>query len=169
MNTTQSYFKGMAEAKITDRNDYLEPDQKYVLKIKKTFVFATRNKGDAFIAEMEVVSTTSKSAKMAPGRTVSWYQSLTKKDVAFSAIKLFCYAALGVARTDANAETLKEIDKKIEPLMQEAVEKNSFVNTLVECETASRIAKEQLPGAGTPGGPPVKTFTNHKWEPGPKT
>jgi hypothetical protein len=161
MTAQKLYFTGMKNAKINERNDYLEADQKFLLKIKKTFVFETRDKGDAYIAEFEVVKTTSTNPKMAPGRSVSWYQGLTKKDVAFASIKLFCFACLGLDR-NKDEKKVESVTSSIEALMQESVEKNSFADVLVVCETSSRVAK-------TPkivNGQSVQTtFTNHSWAP----
>jgi hypothetical protein len=166
MSTTKSYFAGMKEAKTNERNDYLDADQKYLLKIVKTHVFETREKGDAYIAEFEIVKTTSTNPKMAPGRTVSWYQSLTKKDIAFGAIKLFCFAALGLDRVK-DEEQIKKTNEQIEPLMQESVQKNSFADALVVCETSSRESKTPKMVKQADGTVIAVTskFTNHSFSP----
>lgn len=158
---SKSYFAGMKEAKTNERNDYLDADQKFLLKVKKATVFETREKGDAYIAEFEILKTTSQNPKMAPGRTVSWYQSLAKKDIAFGAIKLFCFAALGLDRVK-DAAKIQQVNEQIEALMQESVIKNSFADAIVVCETSSRTAK-------TPkivnGVAVTTTFTNHSFSP----
>lgn len=146
-----SYFAGARNAPVFERGIYMEPNNKFLLKLTRTFVKATREKGDAFIAEFEIVESTSPTQKV--GSKVNWYQGLVKKDIAFGSIKELFYALLGKSLQNNAEEIRRDIDPEIEELMQEAVTSNSLADTLVRCQTSVRVTKDK------------KDFTQHTWSP----
>ena len=146
-----NYFKGLREAKISDRPPYFEPNQTYEVKLLKTFVLETREKGDAFIAEFEVIKSSSPNQR--PGSVVAFYQGLTKKDVAFANIKQLVYAVLGVDPTKDADKIAREVDPEIENEMQKAIEKNHMAGARVKCVTSTRKSQKGV------------DFTQHRWSP----
>ncbi len=137
----KSYFKGLKEAKVNNRLPYFESGQLYKLRLDKTFVFETRDKGDAFIANFTILETT---GTQKVGSQVAWYQGLVKnKDTAFGAIKSLMYALMGAdPNSEADADKIAEIDLEVEDEMNKAIEENHMAGTEVKCQTVERIGKD---------------------------
>lgn len=131
-------------------------NEKYKVRILKTFSKETRQKGPAFIAEFEVLDSTTDEVEVGEKRT--WFQGLTNKDIAFPAIKEFL---LGVMRVDMNdREQLAEFDAASPEMMEEfgseewetkSEEDHPLYGTTVKIETIKKTTQEDKP------------FTKHKW------
>lgn len=157
------YFDGLRDAKVFEKGTKMEPRPEtlalgqckmtdtyfYKLKVLRTFVKPTREFGDAFIADFEILETDSPHKV---GTEVSWFQSLQKKDIAFGAIKEFFYGVGGVDLQDKEARAVA--DKTIEKEMSDAVEKNSIAGEVVYVTTSLKLTKEKK-----------QPFTNHAWRP----
>ena len=148
-------WDGLKDAQIHDKGSYFPANFKGTVKIKKLFIKHTLEKGDAFIAELEVVTTNMPEA-LPVGTQRSWYQSLTKKTVAFGAIKEFMAY---VHKYDLTNETRKEAFKReLEPNMEgyltSAVDeaRNPYAGQLVGLETFIKQTKEKK-----------SDFTVHRW------
>lgn len=153
MASTKGYFAGLREAKTFQKGVYFLQDCKYKLKIKKTHVIETQDKGDAFIAEFEVLECS--DPRHVPGFEVSWYQGLVNKNVAFGQLKLFFYACMGADPNNSkDAGKIQEIDAEIEDAMKEAVETNSLEGTVLFCQTKKAITKKNR-----------VEITEHLWSP----
>lgn len=151
-SNTGNYFKGMRDAKTNSRLPYFEANQLYKLQLDKTYVFETRDKGDAFIAEFTIIDTT---GTQKAGSKVSFYQSLVKKDTAFGSIKLLIYAILGLdpnLEKDA-AKIEKDVDPNIEEEMQKAITENHMAGAMLKCQTMEKVSKDG------------KTYTVNNWIP----
>jgi hypothetical protein len=137
------HFDGIEKAKIFGTGVYLQPDQLYKLKVLKTEVIKTREKGDAFIADFEVIESTSPQDPV--GSTRNMYISLLKnKDTAFSNIVQFLVAALGVDYSTPDGKKFAEEDiiPGAKALLDEACEKNTLASKVVRCQSQSKTSKE---------------------------
>ena len=137
------HFDGIEKTKIFGTGVYLQPDHLYKLKITKTQVIKTREKGDAFVADYEVLE--SDSAQDPVGSTRNLYVSLLKnKDTAFSNICQLLIAALGVDYSSPEGKRLAdaEIIPSAESLLNEATEKNTLAGKVIRCQTTSKLSKE---------------------------
>lgn len=90
-------------------------NEKYKVLIKKTFTKETRRSGDAFIVEFDILASTCDEVE--PGETRSWFQSLTKKDSAFSNIKAFLLGCFRVNTADKQQKA--EFDEQTPGIMEE--------------------------------------------------
>ncbi len=151
-NTVQNkgYFKGLDKAETYGRGNYMDADKLYKLKVVRTFIQETKAKGDAFIAEFEVVE--SNSDKHPKGTKVSWYQSLLSKDIAYAELKKFMYAVLGVDENKDSKRIATEIDPGLDEAMNEAVNTNALEGAVIKCQTQGITTKAK----GLP-------FTRHNW------
>ncbi len=154
--SANNYFKGMKEAKFVTKYPYFETDQSYEVKLEKTYVVNTRDKGDAFIAEFEILNSSSNTQK--PGTKVSFYQGITlNKETGFAAIKGLMYALLGFDPNNAEdaVKIANEVDPEIEDEMAKAVVENHMAGARVRCQTCTRVSKKTQ-----------KPYTVHNWAPG---
>lgn len=150
-----SKFAGLRKATLgPSRYPYLEPEQKYKLRLTKTYVIETRDKGDAFIAEFDILESTSPNLK--PGTKASFYQGMVKKDTAFGSIKGLTYAVLGLdpEKTADAKKIAEEVDPVIEAELDRAIETNHMAGATLGCQTVTRVSK-------TTGKP----YTAHNWLP----
>jgi hypothetical protein len=140
-------FDGLEDAEIFQRGKYMAGGFEGVVEVKKTLVKQTRQRGPAFIVEMQVVETNMPEKHPVGGKS-TWFQKLVNKDVAFPAIKAWVAACLGFEahQKDAIDETLDAIDPEtklpmIRALIKEATnnpESNEFVGVRL------RLACEQV-------------------------
>jgi len=155
-----SLFKGMKDAKLTERGNYLD-DGSYDLEIEFVQLKNTRKAGDAFIVDCTVLA--SSNPKHPVGSKRNWYQSLKDKDIAFAAILEFAIAVFGFSQKKIEDEPkIKELQAGIEEIMDQACDKAKQVlkgqKLHVEVETIKTKEK------GLP-------FARHKFTPyeAPKT
>ncbi len=149
----KNYFNGLRDAKVTQRLPFMDPNHMYKLKLEKTHVIETRDKGDAFIAEFEVLATTSPNHKV--GTRVGYFQSLLKKDIAFANIKLLLYSCLGLDySSEADQAKIQEVDKEIDAEMNKAVTENHMAGAVLRCQTVERIGRDSK-----------KPYTANNWLP----
>lgn len=85
-----SDWDGLDKAQTFERGVFLKPGI-YDLKIKRCLDKTTRKSGQAFIVEFEVLATNNPSVHQV-GQTVSWFQKMADRDVAFGAITEFLAA-----------------------------------------------------------------------------
>lgn len=91
---TGNLFEGLGGAQIFDRGKYFKPNFDGVVIVRKTLAKATRNKGIAFIVELEVEQSNLPQDHPV-GSKGTWFQKLIDKDVAFPAIKVWAAACGG--------------------------------------------------------------------------
>lgn len=121
-----SKFDGIENAKYTERGNYIQPGS-HLFEIQGVKMIETRNKGDAFIAELLVhKSSTSKSLYLDPkehenpeahevGQTLAWYVGMNQ-DSALGNIKGFIMAATGCKPNEVNAAGVDMIVSDKQPL-----------------------------------------------------
>jgi hypothetical protein len=165
-NTTSGLFGGLKDAFVGGKRPYMKPGT-YVVRVIKAQYYVTRNKGDAFILEFEVVKSNyeeqlamivrglngqppnieelNKKLPNRVGETCSWYQSLKDKAVGFGALKGFCAAIMGQNPEDP---VFKD---KVETLMDAIVQQNALAGYYLPLETVMILTKEK------------KDFTLHNW------
>src|SRR5579859_5721610 len=135
-----NYFKGLKEAKTFSKGVYFLQDVQYDLIVRKMYVIETQDKGDAFIAEFEVEACS--DPRHPKGFTVSYYQGLVNKNVAFGQLKLLMYAIAGKDPANPNDQVdITAINEEIEEEMAKAVEENSLEGFRVRCQTKKAVTK----------------------------
>lgn len=145
-------FDGLRNATVFERGAFLTPGI-YDLTIERCLVKQTRKSGDGFIVEF-AIDTSSGEGANAAGSKASWFQKLSDKNVAFGAIKEFVYAAMGFDYAKDKERIAKEIDPKIEEIMQEAIsDKNPMRGLKIRCQVNM---KKTLKGGD---------FSVHTWSP----
>ena len=146
----------VGKAKIFDKGSYLEPG-KYKLKLLKCFTLETRNKGDAFIAEFEVLESDNDDIQV--GSTKNWYQGVRDKDIAFSSIKEFMKYLMQVDESDE--ENWEEFEEKLPEIMEDIsqekfkqldAEDHPLHGRLINVECYMKKTREE------------NDFTVHKWD-----
>ncbi len=141
------FFDNLKSAKLTERGNYLEPNAEYVLEVVKTKQIRTDSKGDAFVVDFKVLSTTGTRHRV--GEEVNWYQGMQSRP-AMGAIKQFLYAVLGKAPDKPDPE----VEDHIVTLAEEAISLNTLAGQKVKCKTVQIKTKEK----GT-------DFTRHDFRP----
>lgn len=139
-----SVFSVFNESKPGGGYRYLEPDQKYTLKVNSVQHLDTR-KGEAFAVEFEIVKSTSDTLKA--GMTASWFQKMggsVPVETAAGAIKGFLAAVLNADAEDVKEEDLRDAINDDQPL----------TGMVVDCETVSGVLKDK-----------TSPFTYHNWRP----
>lgn len=152
-------FTGIEKAEISERGKYLLPGFIGKLKIKRTLAKNSIKTGLAFIVECEVVETNGlrddDGKELYPiGSSVTWYQKMQDRTVAFPAIKAFVAAASGVHPGDSAG--MAEINAEMENILNEATENeanNALVGQIVKLETVATKTKKGY------------DFTRHNWSP----
>ena len=152
-------FDGLRNAEVFERGAFLNVGV-YELTINKCLVKATRKSGDAFIVEFTVDKAEGQGANPV-GSKASWFQKLADKNIAFGAIKEFLYAAMGFDYAKDKEQILKEIDPKIETLIQDALEqskdapngKNALKGEKIRCQVNMKKTQKNL------------GFSMHTWSP----
>lgn len=135
--STRSLWKGIGQAKIFERGNYVKGGFKGLVRVKRTIAKPTRGSGIAFIVEMEVV-TTNVPEKHPVGTKVTWFQKMIDLDIAFPAIKAWAAACvgLGIHQKVQIEQTLG--GEVLEELMAHATDNednNEFINILLGLET----------------------------------
>lgn len=143
-------FKGMKDAQVFERGNWMQPDCLYDLEIKRTFIKDTLKIGPCFIVEFLVLKST--CDKHPPGSKVTWLQKLTNKNVAFGALKLFTYPVLDAEYPKDKKFITEEIDPQLEEFLTEACETNNWAGRKVRCQTVGTKTKEKN-----------EDFTQHNW------
>jgi hypothetical protein len=144
---------GLRNAQVSERGNYFSPGGLFDLEITRVHVMQTQKSGIAFIVETEVL--TSSMAAHPVGSSGTWFQKMASPAIAFSAIKGFYYAALGLdLRQDALA-IAQEVDPVIEAFSDYAVsEANPLRGHYIHLETQATKTREK-----------GMDFTVHKWSP----
>lgn len=146
-------FSGIGNAPIFDRGTYFQPNGKYRLKVVKLLAKDTRNSGLAFIAEFEVLE--SNHAEDPIGAKRTWFQSLTKKDIGYPAVKEFMMYLLAVERHDK--EAFQDFEQNLETILEDATSfegadsDHPMHGDEICLETVSVLTKDK------------KDFTRHNW------
>jgi hypothetical protein len=151
--STRQLWKGIGNAKIFDRGNYVSGGFKGVVQVKRTIAKPTRGSGLAFIVEMQVVETN--MPKEHPvGAKVTWFQKMVDLDIAFPAIKVWAAACvgLGVSQKDEIEEKLGGLDENgesvLELLMAHATDNednNDFIDILLGLETVQITTRNNKP------------------------
>src|SRR5271166_3874286 len=163
---TNNLFAGLKSAKTFERGTFLKAGS-YNVRVKRAIFKKTRTKGDAFILEFEIVTSTYEAEKkkaiaafgsnpfnmqelekLLPnpeGTTASWYQSLQDLDIGFGALKSFAASILGHKPEDP------EFIEAVEGFMNSVVNEGVINGMLIPVEAVMVKKKD--------GG----DFTLHKW------
>lgn len=107
-------WKKLKNAEVFGRGQYLKADFSYKLKLLKMFTIKTRNKGEAFIVDFEVMEST--CPEIPAGQVRNWYQSLADESIAFPAIKEFLLFLFDIDQSDE--EAVEEFEEKMEEIME---------------------------------------------------
>ena len=154
-------WSNIGKAKVWGKQGrYFPPGGEFKLKVLRTYTIRTRNKGDAFIADFEVLESDHDDVEV--GKVYNWYQGMQDEDIAFSSIKGFMLALLGI--DDEDEEEMEEFDEKLPKLMEEAgsdhwntqkaePEDHPLHGQTVALSTSHKTTKDD------------KDFTVHDWEP----
>lgn len=135
---SRGFFKGVRDAKIYGSGNPLGIGL-YELEITACIDKDLLGGGKAFIVEFKVLKSTNPAHPV--GTRASWFQSLKLHEVAFPAIKLFMFAALGKdARRDA-AEIEKDILPNIEALLDASCAEGALDGYRVKCEVWNKKTK----------------------------
>lgn len=146
-------WSGLAKANMFEKGRYMKPDFSGIVEVRRTLVNEGR-KHDAFIVEFLIV-TTNMEEEHPVGEKFTWYQKLTDKDTAFSAIKQWCAAMSGI-HAHEKARIKDDLEPIIEEIMDEATENetdNMFIGLQVKLVTVQTTTRD--------GGP----FTRYDWIP----
>lgn len=148
-----SIWTGLKTAEVFQQGNYFDVGI-YDVRITRCLVKQTQRSGVGFIAELEVLTST--SAKHPPGSTGSWFQGLTKNPAtALSAIKEFVIA---IHKLDPKRDTDRikvEIEPSIEQWMDAAIGPgNIFAGRCIHLETFVKKTREKQ-----------TDFTVHRWSP----
>lgn len=147
------FFAGIEKADITERGIYIFPGFTGRLKVRRTLSKDSIKAGLALIVEFHVLESNLEAHPV--GSSVTWFQKMSDKTVAFPAIKAFVAAVAGFAAGD-KAAIDAEIGPNMEALLDDAVANetsNALVGQEVRCETFSTKTKKGF------------DFTVHKWLP----
>jgi hypothetical protein len=150
-------WDGIEKAEITKRGKYLSAGHKFTLKIKKCDIISTRDKGDAFVVDFDVVDTTDPNHPVGAER--NWYQSCTDKNVFQGAVKQFVAAIYGYDLSTMKERFDREVGPSLAAICEAALCKdgkgsNSLAGQVVKVSTVA--IKTQKRGMD---------FTRHDWEP----
>lgn len=162
-----SAFKGLGQAQIFGNGKYLEPNGRFKMRLDRIFVFTTRKKETALVAECTVLESASTTSDpnhkvSAPGAKRSWFQKMNV-DAAMPAVKEFSYALLGYDRSADSKLLETSFDPVLEALMEEICNEDPkkfdgrvqpFKGRTIGVETSVKITKERK-----------VEFTRHDWFP----
>jgi hypothetical protein len=147
-------WDGIEKAEITKRGVYLQPGHEYTLRIKKCDLIETRDKGDAYVVDFEVVEST--CDKDPPGQERNWYQSTRDKNVFLGAVKGFLAAVYGY-----DLSTMEDrFDRELAPALaaiahgSQVEHGNTLAGQLVKVRTKQIITEKKK-----------QEFTRHDWFP----
>lgn len=150
-------WDGIENAQITKRGKYLPAGHNFTLLIKKCDLITTRDKGDAFVVDFEVVESTDPNTPVGAER--NWYQSTTDKNVFQGAVKLFVAAVYGY-----DYSTMKDrFDREVGPSLAAIAEASLFKDGAGKNALAGQRVKVSTVEVTT-----VKRqqkFTRHDWAP----
>lgn len=146
-------FSGIDKAVISERGKWIVPNFVGALRIRRTVVKDSIKHGLAFIVEFDVIG--SNLLEDHPIKSsVTWFQKMSDKTVAFPSIKAFVAAASGIFPGDRLA--MDEINREIENILEEACvneTSNALVGQEVRVETFATTTQKGHP------------FTRHNWLP----
>ena len=146
-------FDGLRNAKVFERGVFISKAGSFKVRVDKILTKDTRKSGNCFIVEQTVLETS--CADYPVGSKVTWLQKLTDKDVAFSALKPFFYACLGLRYPEDKVKIEATVDPVLEQLADDA-EKNGTLNgKVLNLQTSMIVTKEKK-----------QNFTVHNWTPG---
>lgn len=146
-------FQGIEKAEITERGKYIAPGFVGTLKVTKTLAKESLKSGLAFIVEFNVLASNLEEHPI--GSSVTWFQKMTDRTIAFPAIKAFVAAVAGFHPGD-KAGIDAEIGQNMSALLDDATENetnNALVGQTVKCGTFLTKTKKGF------------DFTAHKWAP----
>lgn len=161
---TSEILSGMNKAKVTKNGVYLNHG-KFVGKVKNCVINKPFGKGDAaFIAEFEIL--TSNNEEHPAGSERSWYQSFQFRDTAFSEIKKFLFATLGLDPSSGqDRDKIAQVDANAEALVEKAVKENYLAGRTFSLEVITRPSKKGTIDQKTGK---VKEYSNYNFSPAPK-
>lgn len=99
------HFTGINKVEVGNTYAYIEEGD-LTLKINNVQLKETRDKGDSYIVDFEVLQSNNEGNPV--GSKPSWYQSIIKKDIAFGQITKFLEAATNTSIKDEHREDLAE-------------------------------------------------------------
>jgi hypothetical protein len=135
--STRSLWKGIGQARIFERGNYVTGGFNGLVRVKRTIAKATRGSGLAFIVEMEVVTTNIPNIHPV-GAKVTWFQKMVDLDIAYPAIKAWAAACVGLGIQQKAQIEEAFAGEVLEELMTYATDhedSNEFVNILLHLET----------------------------------
>lgn len=146
-------WDGLEKAQVFEKGTFLE-EGFYTLRIKKCLEKTTRKSGQAFIVEFEVLE--SSHPKHVISQSVTWFQKLADRDVAFGAI---CEFLAAVYQKDLKVKTQKDdFDARIKPglpgiMTQATSDANILAGQVVRVEVTKVKTQKNL------------DFSRHSWSP----
>lgn len=149
---TMGLWDGLDKAQTFEKGTFLKPGV-YTLRIKTCLDKMTRKSGQAYIVEFEVLA--SSNSEHPVGTSVTWFQKMADRDVAFGAIKEFLAA---VYQKDLRQKTEKEdFERTIAPslpaIADASTKTNSLAGQVVNVEVTQIKTQKNL------------DFSRHAWSP----
>lgn len=143
MTIATSIWDGIENAQIFDRGKYVKANFSGVIVVRSTIAKTTRAQGLAFIVEMEILET-NMSEEHAVGSKATWFQKMSDKQVAFSAVLEWAAACIGVRANEKD-----RIESEVRPVIKELMDyattnptNNEFVGTKLRLDAVATKTKK---------------------------
>lgn len=159
-----SLFDGIDKIKVGNQSGTPLTEGEYLLKITDVQHLRTLKKGDAFIAEFEVVET-SDPQKHPVGTKRSWYQSMQNQPVAIDKIKKFMLAVLGYEPKRDEQRITTEVDPYIKAWTAAACTQKILNNQQVRCSVVLKQPKPEAVAKAKLEGKEAKAFPEPRFSP----
>jgi len=148
-------FSGIGEAEVYERGNYLKPGGMFLLVVKDMLLKETQNSGLGFIVEFEVLESTLEEDHPV-GSKATWFQSMTKRQVALPAIKEFMAFLLKVNLKDSAQK--EQFNSEVEDILNAATDfegdpaDHPMYGEKIRVHTYTKLTQNN------------KEFTVHDWE-----
>lgn len=147
-----SRFEGLAEAQNPGTAGAYASPGEYQIEVTKCLSKDTQNHGWCFIVEGIYLTTNNEDHRA--GDRFTWLQKLQNKQIGFSAMKGFFYAALGASLEARDKEKRDKIDAQLDAMADAACgEQNLLKGRKANLEVIQKPTKA--------GG----VFSRHNWSP----
>lgn len=136
---------GLNDAKVYETGVFLQPDNKYKLRVEKILEKKTRKSGMCWIVETTVLEST--CVKDGVGDKRTWLQKMDDAEIAFPAIKQFMYALLGYTWANDKEFIKLHIDPRLSLkdgsglADQATTDANPFKGRVIGCDTIGTTTK----------------------------
>jgi hypothetical protein len=143
------------EAKLTQGGVYFNPGFHYLLSVHKMHIVETRDKGDMFVADFQILESDDPNRKVG---TKASFAQLLNNDMAGINIKSLLVALSGIDRDNEAEINDNDWDEVAESSIQDD---QPFKDEKVNLETYSKVTKKTRDLAEDK----QKTVTVHNWSP----